>query len=352
MEEKKEIYDLLDMMVQPVFFVKENRILRSNGAAKQLLLHEGTPILPLLETGSEEYAAFDGGCLYLTVSLGGQRVAASVRRMEDMDLFELDGEDSTLQAMALASSQLRKPLGAALTQTMALLEQQSDPESLARLSQLNQSLYQMLRILGNMSDAPQASASVRMETMDAPGVIREIFEKAQTLARQSGRKITFEVPAETVYCLLNRSQLERAILNILSNALKFTPEDGAVDAVLTRRGKMLMLTVQDSGSGIAQEVMGSLYRRYQRQPGIEDGRFGMGLGLRMIQSAAAAHGGALLITQGESGGTRIIMTLAIRQKTDFSLGSPVFSIDYTGGFDHSLVELSEVLKPELYDGSF
>lgn len=352
MEEQNNMFGLLDMMVQPVFCVKENRIIRSNTAAQQLFFREGDDIRPLLEHGPEEYASFSGGCLYLSLSIAGQQINASVRRIDGLDIFELDTENESLRSLALAASQLRKPLSGALSQTAQLLDSQADPETLQQLSQLNRSLYQILRVLGNMSDAEYVSSQCRLETTDVSSLFREVFEKAQTLVAHSSIHLSFDDLKETIYCLADRAQLERAVLNILSNAVKFTPEGGSVTASLVRRGRTLRLTVQDSGSGIAQEIMGNLFRRYMRQPGIEDSRFGLGLGIRMIHAAAVHHGGTLLVTQSDTGGTRIVLTMAIRQKEENRFGSPVFSVDYTGGFDHSLVELSDCLPPTLFDGSF
>ncbi len=351
MEAKKENLELLDMMVQPVFCVKDGLIFRANAAARQLLFREGTPIEPLLEAGLEEYAAFEDGCLYLPLTQG---MTASVRKISGMDLFEVDtGSDSAaLRAMALAAGELRKPLSSALTNTAALLDSQEDPEALTQLSQLNRRLYQMLRLLGNMSDAEYMSDHCRMETVDAAAVFREIFEKAQVLVEQADITLTYEDLYEPIYCLADSAQLERAVLNILSNAVKFTPKGGTVTASLTRRGKQLRLSVSDSGSGIAQEVMGSLFQRYLRQPGLEDSRYGLGLGIRLIHAAAVHHGGTLLVTQGEDQGSRIVLTLAIRQKAQNQISSPVFRLDYTGGFDHSLVELADCLPAQLFDGSF
>lgn len=352
MEEQKDVFDLLDMMVQPVFCVKENTVIRSNAAAQQLFFRVGDDIRPLLEQGAEEYASFSGGCLYLSLSIAGQPVGACVRRMDGTDIFELDTENESLRVLALAASQLRKPLSGALSQTARLLDSQADSETLQQLSQLNRSLYQILRVLGNMTDAEYIASQCRMETTDVPALFREIFEKAQTLVSQSSVRLSYESLDETIYCLADPAQLERAVLNILSNAVKFTPEGGSVTASLVRRGRTLRLTVQDSGSGIAQEVMGNLFQRYLRQPGIEDSRFGLGLGIRMVHAAAVHHGGTLLVTQGDQGGTRIVMTMAIRQRDENRFGSPVFSVDYTGGFDHTLVELSECLPANVFDGSF
>lgn len=352
MEEQKDMLDLLDMMVQPVFCVKENSIIRANAPAQQLLLRISGDVRPLLETGAEEYARFDGGCLYLTLNLWGKRIGASVRRVQDVDVFEVDTDldSGALRAMALASGALRSPLNTALASTAALLDTSNDTESRQQLSQLNRSLYQMLRLLGNMSDAEHLPS--RMETIDVPQLFREIFEKAQALVAHSGVTLSYQGLAESVYCLADRDQLERAVLNILSNAVKFSPKGSQVAASLIRRNRTLQLTIQDSGSGIAQEVMGSLFQRYLRQPGIEDSRFGLGLGIRTVHAAAVSHGGTLLIIRGEDVGTRIVMTMAIRQTSSGQLRGPVFPVDYSGGFDRCLVELADCLSPELYDGNY
>lgn len=351
MEEQKDMLDLLDMMIQPVFCVKENTVLRANATAQQLLLYPGTDVRPLLETGAEEYAQFHGGCLYLTLNLLGQCIGASVRRMQDVDIFEVDSQwdSSALQAMAVASTALRGPLNTALASTASLQDSLADSDSRKQLAQLNRSLYQMMRLLGNMSDAQQVSS--HMETIDIPDIFREIFEKAEGLLAHSGVTLSYQGMEESVYALADRQQLERAVLNILSNAVKFSPKGSRITASLIRRNHTLQLTVQDSGSGIAQDVMGNLFQRYLRQPGVEDSRFGLGLGIRMIHAAAVSHGGTLLITQGEDRGTRIVMTLAILQNTSGQLRGPVFQVDYSGGFDHALVELADCLPDELYDGN-
>ena len=104
----------------------------------------------------------------------------------------------------------------------------------------------------------------------------------------------------------------------------------------------------DSGSGIAENLRGSLFTRYAREPGLEDGRYGVGLGMVLIRSTAAAHGGTVLIDHPDDCGTRITVSLAIRQG-DPVVRSPRFAIDYAGERDHGLIELSDVLPAQLYD---
>ena len=111
---------------------------------------------------------------------------------------------------------------------------------------------------------------------------------------------------------------------------------------------MLRFSIRDNGPGFAQNLLGSVYNRYLRQPCIEEGRNGLGLGMVLVRSAAASHGGAVLIDQPDSGGARVTMTMAIRQNTSGTLRSPVPRVDYAGEQDHALVELSDCLPAELY----
>ena len=69
MEEKKDTLGMLDLVIRPGFCVRNNQIVKVNQAAESLFITPGTDIRPLLLTGAEEYAAFTGGCLYLTLRL-------------------------------------------------------------------------------------------------------------------------------------------------------------------------------------------------------------------------------------------------------------------------------------------
>ena len=349
MEEQKDTIGLLDMIVRPVFCVKENTIVRLNQAARQLFLSEGTDIGPLLRTGAEEYAAFAGGCLYLTLEHAGVTFGASVSRMEDMDVFLLDSEtdDGELRVLALAARELREPLSGVMT-SAARLPATDDPAARAYAARLNRGLHQLLRIIGNMSDAGSASLSF-MELRNIGDVFTEICEKAGELLSRAGITMTYENLKEEILCQADAAQLERAVLNLLSNAAKFTPKGGTVHLTLTRRGKMLRLGIRDSGSGIGDDILHSLYSRYLRQPGLGDSRQGIGLGMVLIRKAAAAHGGTVLVHQPDGCGTKITVTLAIRQDTGGQLRSSRLTVDRSGGFDPFLVELADILPDSLYE---
>lgn len=343
---EQPIEQMLDMMVQPGFCVRNGRIALANPAARGLLAEPGDEVLPLLATGQEEYAAFAGGCLYLSVQLGGRCRGASVTRMEDWDVFLIDEEPESreLNALALAAQNLRGPIGSML---LTAGEISRDPSLKNQSGRLNRGLNQLLRIVNNMSDALMYASVSQKELVNLTAVFDEIFEKAQTLLAKAGITLHYEGPEEDLMGLADVQQLERAVLNVLANGAKFQSGGGAISAKLTRKGSRLRLSIEDNGPGIPDEILNQVFRRYLRQPALEDGRFGLGLGMVLIRTAAANHGGAVLIDNPK--GARITMTLTLDQSEDTALHSPVLMVDYAGGWDHALMELSGVLPPELYE---
>ena len=339
MEEERKISFFLEQIPQPAFLVKGDRIQYLNQAAAAWMLAPGQAFSPLISTGTGEYADFQGGQICMTLAIGSTCHSAVITRMEDGDVVILESREDCeeFRSMALVSMELRRPL------MQAISSAQSRPSD----AKLNQSLMQMLRLVSNMADISRYSASSRMETRDVDAFLLELFDKAQALTG-SHIHLSFEGMKQPVFSQIDPEQLERAVYNILSNCIKFLPQDGWIHASLKRCGRMLHLTIEDSGSGIAEDIRANLLHRYLRQPCIEDSRYGLGLGLAIVRRAAANHGGTLLIGSGKNGGTKITMTMAIRQEERPQLHSPVFRPDYTGGWDHALVELSDCLPSEYY----
>ena len=358
MERNTDAMEMLDLMVRPGFCVRNGIIVKANQPALSHMVTEGTEINQILLTGKEEYAAFSGGCLYLTLTLEDHPFGASVTRIGEFDVFILEQEEdqSELQAMALAARELREPLTSVMTTADRLFPMhalQDDPVTREQVARINRGLLQMLRVISNMSDASRYSAGTgtRQETRDVCSLLEEIFTRAGELVSHGGVTLSFRNLPGSVYSLVDAEKLERAVLNIISNAMKFTPKGGTMEASLTRRENMLYLQIQDNGQGIPENLRGSIHSRYLRQPAIEDGRFGIGLGMVLIRSAAAHHGGTVLIDQPEGSGTRITMTLAIRQNPSTMVRSNILRVDYAGERDHALMELADCLPAELYDFS-
>lgn len=347
--------EMVDHMPYPAFCVKEGIIVKANPAALSQLIEPGTPIDQLLATGAEEYSQFKNGNLYLHLSIQGSHVGAAVTHKNGFDLFQLeqDADRAELQAMALAARELREPLASIMITADRLFPVSGlteDPATQEQVARINRGLYQMLRVISNMADANRyaSDSGSNMEVRDICGILRETFSKAAVLVEQTGISLEYTDYPDSIYTLVDAEKLERSVLNMISNAVKFTPSGGSIHAKLTRQKNKMYLSIQDTGSGIADALRSGIFSRYTREPGLEDGRFGIGLGFVLIRSTAAMHGGTVLVDQPNGTGTRITMTLAIRPGEGDRLRSPALRVDYSGERDHGLLELSDVLPASLY----
>lgn len=349
---------MLDLLTYPAFAVTDGKISYCNEQACALFLLPGTDIFSILATGDEEYADFREGHLYLTVMLGNSARDATVVCVDGVHLFLLsDGNISgQLQAVALAAQQMRMPLSDIVATSNMLFPNsklQDNPTAQLQMAQFSRSLHQLIRLVGNMSDAARYAQepSANMVTIEATSLFAEVAEKAATLLAQAEVTLHYEGPSVPVYLLGDAERIERSVYNLISNAVKFSPKGSTLRAILTRKKDLLLFTLSDPGEQLAQQVQSNLFNRFMRQPCLGDSRFGLGLGLNIVHNTATAHGGTVLLESPISGGVRITMTLKIRQNDAPIVRNPYY-LDYAGGHDHGLLELSDVLPASAYEKEF
>ena len=318
---------------------------------------QGQEIHSLLQTGAEEYAELGNGSLCLSLQIGDSRQEAAVRRLNGgVDLFLLNQEADLagLNQLALAARQLREPLGNAMLAADRLFPRAgADGSSWPPGPDVHHKPGSVSAPANHQQHGRCRSIPHRPAAQ--PGgyflgqLFGEIAERASTLTAKAGVRLTYTPPTREGMGNLDRDMAERAFYNLLSNALRFTPKgkdhpghpDSGPGAGCTR--------VQDQGEGLHQEIQQDLFNRYRRAPSVEDGRFGLGLGLLLVRQTAALHGGALLISEAPEGGTIAALSFRRNLPASGAFRSPMADLDYTGCRDHGLVELSRELPRDLYD---
>lgn len=357
MEHSTDITEMIEKIMCPAFTVEQGIITHVNQSALQLNINQDASVSDLIAIGADEYTQYTDGKLCLTLCIHDIMYSATVTTTTNCHIFCLssDYEEPELRAFALAALQLREPLSSAMLSAEELLPNsivQNNDEVMEHLSQINRSLHQLLRAVTNMSDTAHYTAkrNFRMQMQDIVAVFHEILEKATCVLAQSKRIINYSLPKQPVYCLADPEKLERAALNLLSNAIKNTPNGGIIDVNLSKRNNKLFFTVQDNGNGIDPKIKSNVFSRFLREPGISDGYSGIGLGLSIVRSIAAAHNGTLLMEQCNESGAKFTMTIGIVQTADSMVRTPILlPVDYAGGRDHVLLELSDILPNTLYE---
>lgn len=353
MEQLDQQQTMLNLMERSAFRVENGVITHVNPAAARYLLRPGMEVSPLLATGRTEYADFTGDSMYLTLSLEGVQLGATVMRMEQAQIFVLEDADAIaqLRTLSLAALEMRTPLAGAIAATDRMLpaiREQGQTEVGEYAAQLNRRLMQLQRMISNMSDcAGYANPNPKlMEYTQICAMLDELLSKAADMLAKAKLRLEYSLPEEPIYLLCYPQKLERAVYNLLSNAAKFSPANGTIFAQLRRNGNQLSFSVTDQGSGSRQSS--DIFTRYLRQPALEDGLQGIGLGMALIRSVATVHGGVVLIDHPETGGTRVTLTLRIPVDKRTEVRSNILRIDYAGERDHCLLELSDVLPAALY----
>ena len=351
----KEWQTLLKIVPMPAFAVENGVVVSINRESLAAELPLGSHVKPILLTGGQEYDSLEEGSLCLTVDVGGCPQEAAMYRFKDsVDLFLLDQEvrRESLQILALAAQKIREPLSAimgAVSHLVPELYLEESPFLQNDVANINRGAHQILRMVGNMSDAVTylSRGNMNREKTEVGAYFSQIFEKAKVLAKTTDIEIVFEPICKDVVCYIDRQKMERAVYNLLSNAMRFTPKGGIIRCRLTADVNQVVLQIRDYGEGLAEQVRDTLFTRYLREPSVEDSRYGLGLGLLLVQEIASQHGGAILI-KPEKDGTTAALSIDRKATKESQIRSPIKELDFAGGWDHGLLELSGELSASSY----
>ncbi len=202
--------------------------------------------------------------------------------------------------LALVSHELRTPLNAILgfAQVMQLtdLEPAQRTDSIEQIVRAGEHLRDLIDELLDLSRIEAGQLSVEIEPVDTAKVIREALDLVGPLAMSRNISLVERRPeAQPHHVLADRRCLRQVLINLLGNAVKYTPADGRVDVSVTEVGHgSIRVTVSDNGPGIAPESLGELFQPFHRLQAEQDtSSEGTGLGLALTSRLMAEMGGAI-----------------------------------------------------------
>ena len=226
---------------------------------------------------------------------GDWAVLAAFHDLTDVKRTELVRRDF----VANVSHELRTPVAGikAVTETLlaGALEdpqvagdflRQADAE-VDRLTQLIEELLELSRI--ESGEVPLSRAPT-----DVAALLSDVVERMRPQAARKHQALSLEVDGGVGQAELDAARLERAIVNLIHNAIKFTPEDGSVTVRAHREEGRLQIEVSDSGIGIAASELPRLFERFYK---VDQSRAnaGSGLGLALVKHAVETHGGSVSV---------------------------------------------------------
>lgn len=346
----------LEQLNCAAFLVKDHIITQVNSAAEDYQIRIGDDVREMIIAGIREYEVFRSGKLYLDLRLGGIQQAAGVTVEGDHLLFCLltEYDNAELKALALAGLHLIQPLQDSMLQSrlIRLRVGKTDAPDAEKINTngLDRSLFQLMRSINNMIDASKFS-SQRIEQFAYENLTEVYDAMGRRLSRMEdvvNRKFRYTGLHTPVYTMLDRQALERAFYNMISNAIKFSPEGSTIRIQLSMVQKRVLITVTNDRLPDSIPMM-QYFDRYLRRPAPEPINFGIGLGTTVIRTIATAHKGTLYIHSDRDNQVSVTMSVAIMENTESTLRNSGFRMIYGGGYDTALVELSDVLPASMYE---
>lgn len=249
------------------------------------------------------------------------------------------------------ATQLRAALGNIHFAAAALAPAEArerDPKIDASAALFDQGYYRLLRIVDNLTAAEYLSRETVASPVDQDIVaaVSDLCAQSASLAGLMKLRLTFSSQEKSHVCAFHKNLLEQLLFQLLSNAFKFTPAGGSIAVDLRFSGGQVLLSVADTGCGISEELLPSLFDRYLHSDLMNPPPHGLGLGLSLCRRIAEQHGGNMMAESKVGEGTRITLSIPDRQTDRVAVSDMPF--DYTGGFNHTLLALSDALPPQAF----
>ncbi|HEX5634004.1 MAG TPA: ATP-binding protein [Gemmatimonadales bacterium] len=263
-------------------------------------------------------AITDGRSLHrrLVTPSTGDEVARLAQTLNGM-LTRLEQSFSSLRRFtADASHELKTPIMVVRAGVeRALTHPRTPNEVLAQLDETLEEINRMTELVESLltlARADEGRAPLAVERTDVRALVEEAAETAGILGEGASVAVSSAIPAEPVWAAVDRRRMRELLLNLVTNAIKYTPAGGRVALSLEQRPEAIQLVVRDTGIGIAAGDLPHVFERFWRADLARSRtgeRPGTGLGLAITKWIAEAHGGTISVASRPGRGTSMTVTL-------------------------------------------
>ncbi|WP_166831141.1 sensor histidine kinase [Thalassoroseus pseudoceratinae] len=273
------------------------------------------PMIQDYEHGDGVDQQFFQLCRRPQLSSGGE-VEGFVWLLRDVTQQHL-AEDAREQFVAAATHELRTPLASirAYAETLATRENINREQQNRFYNVIQSEASRLGRFIDDLLDVSRMQAgslSLDCHETDLSRLINETVEKIRPSMEAKQLDFRVELPAKIPMLNIDKGKVSAALVNLLGNAAKYTPESGRVTLRVSSSSQRIELAVTDSGIGIAADELPNIFGRFFRS---EDDRVqemsGSGLGLTFTQEVARLHGGDVKVESELDKGSTFCMTLPV-----------------------------------------
>ena len=263
-----------------------------------------TTEIELLEVAAERIAvAIDGARAY-AAEQRARAAAEAANRAKD-------------EFFAMLSHELRTPLGAILSWAHLLRSGRLDAAGTARAVQtIDRNARLQAQLINDLLDVSRIAAGkleLDLGVVDPASVVEAALSAVRPEADAAGLVVDAAIDHSLGALRADPDRLHQVMSNLLSNAIKFTPRGGRIEIRLERAGSAATIAVNDTGPGIAADLLPHVFERFRQGEGPATRRHGgLGLGLTIVRHLVELHGGTVEVeSPGELGGATFIVRLPL-----------------------------------------
>lgn len=252
-------------------------------------------------------------------TVGMVTVLSDITKQKELDQLKSD-------FVAGVSHELRNPIGAIQQSISVILDKTAGPltEHQERfLTNAQRNLKRLSALIDDLLDVAKFEAhkvELRREPSSIARIVSEVLETLETWAKNKDIKLVKNIPDTLPEMPLDPNRIIQVLVNLISNAIKFTPAGGSitVEARVDKEAGFMAVSVADTGIGMTQEDLKKIFNKFQ-QVGLQGKKKaadinGTGLGLVIVKEIVRLHGGEISVESEPDKGTKFTFTLPLENK--------------------------------------
>lgn len=220
--------------------------------------------------------------------------------------------------LSILSHELRTPLNAILGWTSILMRRENPDANLLNraLSSIERSAHAQTQLINDLLEVSriiQNRLSLQPQSVNLTNLLRAVVEVVQPTAEQKNIRLQTRLEEAPNYLYIDPNRMQQVFWNVLSNAIKFTPEGGDIRVTLTYTDEQAQVKVTDTGEGIEADFLPCVFERFRQAQSPSTRQYGgLGLGLAIVKHFVEAHDGTVEIDSPGSGqGTTLTINLPL-----------------------------------------
>ena len=239
----------------------------------------------------------------------GQQALALTRTLAEQDRRKDE-------FLAMLGHELRNPL-AAISNAMHLLQPQTDENAPQRQARqvIERQVGQLDRLVGELLEVSRITTGqvqLRSARVAIASIVERAVETAQPLIARRRHALTVTLPPALLWVHADASRLEQVVVNLLTNAAKYTDEGGRIDLSVDQEDESAVLRVRDTGIGMAPELLPHIFEMFtQAARALDRSDGGLGVGLCLVQQLVELHGGTIAVQSRPGQGSEFIVRLPL-----------------------------------------